>query len=49
MVCGHMLPGGVETNPSLRRSRAASSPSPRAFITARSDESGRHDLFVYDI
>jgi len=49
MVCGHMMSGGVETNPSLRHSRAASSssPSPRAFNTARSDESRQHDLLLY--
>ena len=48
MVHGHMIPGGVETNPRLRRSRAASTPSPRTFNTACPDESGRVDLLVYN-
>lgn len=42
-----MISGGVETNPRLRRSRAASMPSPRTSNTALEDESGRDNVHVY--
>lgn len=47
IIYGHMTPDGVESNPLLRRSRAASTPSLWTFNTARSDESRRVDLLVY--
>ena len=49
MAYGHMISDTVEANLRMRRSRAASTPSPRTFNTARSDESRRDGLVVYKL